>query len=301
MPNTLAHFGVQGLATRALIRDADVKWIFLGCVISDIPWILILVVNRVWPGIDPYDLRLYAIVLASLAASLLLSVALALVSKRPGIVFAVLALNSLLSLLLDALQRKWGNGVHLLAPFSWDLVNLGLFWPESVTSYVLTAFGFAAFLFLWRCSPGRSVDLSFRASRRVVLSAVLIGAYLAIPLCILTGPEKQDNHSVQTLRHQNSRLGKVVQFDREDYVVREGQEFLRTFAGEELAVVGTTLGHAGTVSVRATFIDDRTILVHELREHFGVWRDGASILGLALLLALWIAALRRSVQQTSTG
>jgi hypothetical protein len=40
VPNALAHLGVQGVATRALLRDADLKWVYIGCIIPDIPWIL---------------------------------------------------------------------------------------------------------------------------------------------------------------------------------------------------------------------------------------------------------------------
>ncbi len=62
MPNTLAHLGVQGLTTRSLLKDADYKWIYLGCIIPDLPWILQRIVMYVYPGIDPYDLRLFVII-----------------------------------------------------------------------------------------------------------------------------------------------------------------------------------------------------------------------------------------------
>ena len=66
MPNTLAHLGVQGIATRSVLRDADLKWIYLGCIIPDVSWIIQRLVRYVIPNIDLYDLRLYAIVQASL-------------------------------------------------------------------------------------------------------------------------------------------------------------------------------------------------------------------------------------------
>ena len=75
MPNTLAHLGIQGVATRAFIRTADVKWIFLGAVIPDIPWILQRLVRGTLPGVDLYELRLYATVQASLAVCLLAAAA----------------------------------------------------------------------------------------------------------------------------------------------------------------------------------------------------------------------------------
>ena len=75
MPNTLAHLGVQSLATRALIRDSDLKWIYLGCIVPDLPWTLNRLVKTTVPSVDLYDLRLYVIVQASLFFCLLLSFA----------------------------------------------------------------------------------------------------------------------------------------------------------------------------------------------------------------------------------
>ena len=143
MPNTLAHIGIQALATRGLFKRAEAEWIFLGCIIPDVPWILHRTLHWVSLGLDPYDLRLYAIAQSSLAVSLLLCAALAIVSVSPRRIFGVLAFGSLLHLLLDATQTKLGNGVHLFAPLSWELLNFGLYWPESAPTYLLTALGLA--------------------------------------------------------------------------------------------------------------------------------------------------------------
>jgi len=111
MPNTLAHLGIQAVATRSVIKSADLKWICLGCVVPDVPWILQRLVSALNSGVDPYDLRLYAIVQSSLAMSLVLSAALAAFSRRPRTVFAILAFNATFHLVLDALQTKWGTGL----------------------------------------------------------------------------------------------------------------------------------------------------------------------------------------------
>ena len=49
--------------------------------------------------------------------------------------------NAALHLVLDALQTKWGSGVHFFAPVSWTSTNWGLFWPESIVTYGLTTLG----------------------------------------------------------------------------------------------------------------------------------------------------------------
>jgi len=58
----MEHLGVQGVATRAVLRDADLKWIYLGCILPDIPWILQRFVQVALPSFDAYDLHLYVIV-----------------------------------------------------------------------------------------------------------------------------------------------------------------------------------------------------------------------------------------------
>jgi hypothetical protein len=76
---------------------------------------------------------------------LILSFALAALAKRFRKVFIILVINSLLHLFLDALQTKFANGVQFFVPFSWKMTNLELFWPESLPTYLLTAFGLIYF------------------------------------------------------------------------------------------------------------------------------------------------------------
>ena len=73
MPNTLAHFGIQGVATRMIIRNADLKWIIFGTIIPDIPWITNRILLTIVPSIDPINLRVYVIAQSSLFFCLILS------------------------------------------------------------------------------------------------------------------------------------------------------------------------------------------------------------------------------------
>ena len=132
MPNTLVHLGIQGLGNRLVSTRIDLKWVFLGCIIPDLPWIFRRVIIGLNSAIDRYDVLLYSAVQASLLFCLLLALACALVSEKPRLVFAILAVNSLIHLLLDAVEIKWGNGVLLLAPLNWQLLNFNLVWPDSV-------------------------------------------------------------------------------------------------------------------------------------------------------------------------
>ena len=281
---------MQSLATRGLIRDADLKWVYLGCIIPDLPWILNRVARVVTPEISPYDIRLYAIVQTSLFMCLLLSGALAGLAERPRRVFAILALGSLLHLLLDASQTKWGSGVHLFAPFSWEPLNFGLFWPENPVTHVMTVLGLAVFIYWWWRIPPAPLDLVLPSVRRLALIGLALLAYVGLPLVLLSEPEAIDNHSVRTLRQTEDRPGRPVAFDRNTYRTGDGG-YLLTFAGERLRVEGVTPDRAGTVSLRGRFLDPQTVQILELHQHWPLARDLAGTTGLALVLLYWVRVL----------
>jgi hypothetical protein len=267
---------------------AEPRWIFLGCLIPDLPWILQRLGSMFIPGLDLYDLRLYAIVQASLAVSLLLCGALAQLSSRASEVFNVLAFNAFLHLLLDACETKWANGVHLFAPFSWTLLNFGWFWPESLLILLLTAFGLVYVVWtLWHTAQ-RPMLLRWRSPRRLLCATGLLIAYISLPLAFRAAPYAQDNHFVGTLRERQLRVGRPVEFDRNLYLKRPSGDVLRTFAGEELRISSERLGQSEVVSVRATFVDPTTIRIDALHIHWGSGRDIASYLGLVLFAALWM-------------
>jgi hypothetical protein len=97
-----------------------------------------------------------------------------------------------------------------------------------------------------------------------------------------------DNHSVRTLRESALRTGRPVEFDRNLYVKQRAGDRLRTFAGEELRVMGKHSERSGLVSVRATFVAPTTVHIDDLHAHWGASRDVASYLGIALLVGLWL-------------
>jgi hypothetical protein len=87
---------------------------------------------------------------------LLLCGAFAEISRRPGVVVVILAGNSCLHLVLDAIETKWGDGVHLFAPFSWELMNQGIMWPESIPIYIFSVLGLTLVIWAIRSPSPRS-------------------------------------------------------------------------------------------------------------------------------------------------
>ena len=283
MPNTLAHIGIQGLVTRRVIKDSDYKWILIGCVIPDVPWILQRLAGMI-PDINPYDLRLYVTVQSSFFFCLILSLLLSTFSKSYWRTFLILSINSFLHLILDSLETKWGNGVHLIAPLNWNLINFRLFWPESIIAHVLTAFGILYFWLKWPESYRSKSELAFRPIPIFLISAV----YVFLPFWFLSGPENADNHYVKTLRSIETRNGKYIELDRGRYIANNGKNMLITFAGEKLDVKGVEKNNSHAISIQGTFVTNHLVRVSNYHTHHVVFRNAASYVGLFLVAFYWI-------------
>lgn len=297
MPNTLFHFAAQGIASKAIRRDIDLKWVFLGCIVPDVPWILRRLVAIFLPAIDSLDLTMYAFVQASLIFCLVLSASLASLSRKPGLVFSILGLNSLLHLVLDAAQEKWANGVHFFAPFSWKLTNWGLVWPESPLVYVLTAIGL--FLALWALVVRTAgIGLELASLRRWAFALLLLAVYFSAPVAVLSAPYQQNNQFAKTLREEDRRVGRAIELDRASVYVEDGRSLVRAYRGEELVLVHTPPLEPGSVSIRGEFVARDTIAVHEAHRHLAWFRDSASYLGLGLLTLIWLSSLIRSARES---
>lgn len=302
MPNTLAHFGAQAPLARLTGVRVDAKWVLAGCVLPDVPWIARRAVAALAGGaVDPISLRLYAIVQASLVFSVVLAGALALLSARPRPVFAVLASGAVLHLLLDAAQTKWGNGVHLFAPASWQTTNFGWFWPESGVTAVLVLAGAAYLGWEWRWGPrGPDTRVPVVLHRTRAAAATLLAvAYLAAPPAFFGDVLASGSHSLDVLV-DDDRAGREVELDRVGFRPGDGDDgptgTLRVTGGT-LAATGRLPADAATVSVRGVLVDARTVRVMEHHVHRSTERDLASVLGLGLVAVVWVRDLARAGEE----
>ncbi len=295
MPNTLAHVGLQGILCRAAIPTADFKWVCLGCVIPDVPWMLQRIVSALGL-LDPYAFRLHAIVESSLLACLVLSLSLALLSSEPRRTFLLLGFNSAAHLLLDGLEIKWANGVHFFAPFSWRLWNLGLWWSDSGVILGATLLGVLLFIYSWRQQTLHPVELSVGLQAKTFVALCLLAVYSAAPALLVRGPEEADNHFVRTLRLRDQRPGKPVEFDRRPVIQRGDVAVIETLTGEELILQGVGGSTNGVFSVRGQFIGEDTVKVLQIHEHWPWVRNVSSIVGLVWIGLLWLKSLINSIR-----
>lgn len=286
MPNTLAHIGLQVPLCKSIAKTIPLHWIALGCVIPDIPWV-IRRIAAAFAFLDGIDLMLYAGIQASLAFSFLLAISLALCSKRMYWVAGILCANVLVHLLLDAAQIKWGNGVHLFAPFSWETLQLNLFWPEHGTSYLATAAGCILLVIYWPREVSRKIDFSPKPYRLLVAFTGIV-LYLSAPLFLLEQPRKANYHFSQTLQDKEQRTGKYIELDRESYSAQE--KTITVFSGETLSLTGNIPEKSGTLSVQGAFVAPDVINVTRFHEH-GFYRASLSLIGILLIALFWLHSI----------
>ncbi|MBP7829658.1 MAG: hypothetical protein KA248_07045 [Kiritimatiellae bacterium] len=298
MPSTLVHLGVQGLASRIVFRTADLKWVFLGLVIPDVPWIIQRAIRVLPVSPDPYALKLYGVVQSSLAFCLLLGAALALLSASFWKTWAVLAFNSLLHLLIDAAEQKGGNGVFLFAPASWRMTDGDLLPAEGWAITLLTALGVAVGLWgLYQQARAPAGPILPVRGGRGLAAAAGLAAYGLLPLAFLQGPLRADAFSIRTLQDVEHRPGRAAAFDRAVYLPGDGGR-LRLFSGEILRVEGLPLDRQQQVTASGVFTAPDLFRVDRWTPHTPHYRDSLTGLGLAFGAAMWLHAGIRRMRRT---
>ena len=298
MPNTLAHIGVQGAVSYPFLKGVSNGWLYLGCIIPDLPWILQRVLKSFTPFIDPFSLRAYTIIQASLLFSLILCLAFSVCSKKPFRVFGLLSLNVLLHLMLDAMQLKWANGVTLIAPFSWKLTNWGLFWPENPVNYVLSGIGVIYLLLYLVKEVRKTTEYKSIFPERPLVGMNIVVIYMILPLAFISGPIEENNHFIQTLKNTEYRAGMYVEFDRAFLYTEDDRHYLRTWVGETFEVHGIQVSEEAIASLKGVFKDENKILAEDIHLHPVGLRDKFSYIGLALILISWTIPMMRRLPQS---
>jgi hypothetical protein len=273
----------------------DPRWLYLGCLVPDVPWIVRRVVVGLGLPVDRLDLQVYSTGQASLAGALLLCAACAALARTPVRVLSVLSANAGLHLLLDACEVKWGNGVHLLAPFSWRLTRFDLVAHESLTNALLTLTGLLLIGWELRRSPP-STTASTLTPARLWVAGLLGLAYLAAPIAVRDQVEASGGGPVATLRDVAGRPGRTLELDRVRYLHSPGTGGrIRLWTGELVATTGLELDHDARVSLRGVFLSPGELRIDALVEH-ELNRDWPSYAGLLLIAALWGRRLRHRAQ-----
>jgi len=297
MPNTLAHIGISTPLTRLFIKPSDTKWILAGTILPDIPWITQRILTRLFTGIDLYDLRIFSIIQATLFFSILLSAALSFFSSNVFRTFSILSFGSIIHLISDALEIKWANGVHFLAPFDWTITNFGLFWPESIAVYSLTIIGFIIFLFQLKDFK-RGIQIKSPGKNLYIIISFLT-AYFALPFLFFNPVINANNHYIKTLS-DDARSGQYIELDRSYFVNHEKGDYIRTFTDEKLYPDNIDLPLSGLISIKAKFVTNNLLRVQDYYLHDGKIRDKLSMAGLALVGLYWSILFVNGIRNRKT-
>ena len=260
----------------------------IACILPDLPWIVLhcLLPLKLF---NPYDLRLYCTAQASLLFCLFLSATLACCTKQTDKIFIILAGNCLFHLILDMLEIKWGNGVHIIAPFSWTMMHNGMVWPGNPLVLGLSLVGFLYLLGNWRNCVAFSTRLHlYPGKKKAAIGLVFLGCYVLCPLFFLGQLEEANAYNIHTLRMQDQRPGKPIEFDRIHYDAK--QQTLRTFTGEHITVIGEQPATSGRVSFQGHFLTPTSFFSTSYHYH-KEQRDLTSLVGLFMACTLLLQSL----------
>ena len=194
--------------------------------------------------------------------------------------------------MIDSLQTKWANGVHLFAPFDWRQLNFGLFWPENIITNILTIYGLIHFLIIFPNCFKSKLNLIIRP----VTLILPIVFYIFLPFLFLSGPEDANNHFVKTLRLNSDRTGKYIEVDRGKHIISETKEYIKIFAGEEIEIESINSNLSSYISVQGFFINNNLIKITKYHTHNVGLRDIASYVGLFLVFIYLACNISRQIR-----
>ena len=263
--------------------------ILVGCVIPDLPWIFRRLLDATGITFEPITAYAYFIAQASLVGCLLPSIAFGLLFRNIKLVAAFALLGSLLHLLLDSLQDKWGVGVHLFAPYNWQTFQLGIFELDSSLTYLISFAGIIPFLLIARARhDARFVCVNFV---RLTACCVCLIAYFSFPFLFISDVVASNSRYLQTFENEDERHGKLLELDRETASIAGDNWYTTTHVGETLKIVNpdANMTDGDTYSFKAEFRNNREIKLIEWKRHSRA-RDLASRIGL-LAIGCWMAVV----------
>lgn len=284
IPNTLAHIAIQSGALGAF--RVPFAAVLAGCLIPDLPWIPYSIL---WAGgADDLARELaYACVQASLVFCVVLSLGFSWLFDRWLPVAIVTSLGCALHLFVDALQDKWGNGVHLLAPFDWTHFSIGI-WPiESTFTLLITLGGLLVILFVKRLKTDAAMICLTR--RRAIGIAGTLAVYLVVPVAFVDDVIASNTFYLETMSDPSDRAGKYIEFDQNPVKVTGKNVAIVSHTGEVLTITNPPEGiHSGTYSFKGRFVSGDRIRISAWMAH-SAWREFATYIGLAIIGAWFVA------------
>ena len=129
-----------------------------------------------------------------------------------------------------------------------------------------------------------------------VLSLLMLLVYFLTPFLFIQNIYAADSHFVRTLKETNLREGNYVELDRKSIIHNELTEsyWIQSFNKDLIELSEINSIKSSRISVRGYFETNNRIKVIEFHENWDLFRDGASYLGLFLILLSWVIAVKRN-------
>lgn len=299
MPNTLAHIGAQLPVTRAVSSKVDPRWVALGLLIPDLPWIFQRLIHLVFPQAPAIDIRAYVVVMSTPIFCMLLSAGISLLVKNSALVFAILAVESLLHEFLDCFQEKGGVGVPLLGPINWTSFSWPAFPMDGWISNLLTLSGALVILLLllgkWKYPTTiRPARTGWQWRAPVVI--LFLASYIIGPMAFKEAAIRGNVHDLAVWRGDLPRMGMQIHFDRANYVPgsKPGESGITdNFNEDPIRIIGIQEEQPSLISTIATFSDEETLIADDYVVHPPGRRFWYTITGLIGVGLIWLIPLFR--------
>ena len=289
MPNTLAHIGAQFPISRGISRSWDPRWIALGLLLPDVPWILQRIALIALPFLSPITVRSYVVVLSTPLFCAVIAACIALCFENGRTIFRILFFQSLLHLVFDAFQQKGGVGVHFLAPFSWHAFSFPAYSMNGWLTHLLTLSGLII-LILLLAGKIRFPKLDrplLNQPRRIVPAILLLAIYSLGPLLLRHQVIDANVHDLKTWKGDGPRTGVTVHFDRAHYFPGDPGSIQDDFNPVPIPIIGVELPRESTISTEAVFINEDTLWTATYVVHPRGERLTYTLLGLIGILLFW--------------
>jgi hypothetical protein len=293
MPNTLAHIGAQFPIGKGICRKWDPRWIALGLLLPDLPWILQRIALVIFPFLSPITIRSYVVVVSTPLFCIILAASIACLFEKGRSIFQILVFQSLLHLALDACQQKGGVGVPFFAPFYWQAFSFPIY---SMNGWVTNILNMSGVLILLLVGSGKIRypklnSLALKRPGHLSLAVSLMLLYGIAPLLLRDQVIEANVHDLKVWQGEMPRSGAVVHFDRAHYFPGQPGGIQDDFNPTPIPILGIDYAVETDISTTAVFVDENTLQA-------GIWvihppgiRLAYTLIGLIGIGLIWMYPL----------
>jgi len=289
MPNWIVHIAAVGFFPKRWLKEG-LSYLILGAVLPDMARFSVVLFNFLDVQTTPFG---FFEAFHTPFMMMVMALAIALLTKRKGMVFSMVFIGAMLHILCDMLEPRIGGGIVLLYPFSYrEFIIPVLGAPNTFVNPLINIASIFVMLKLYRHSKHEktvSIERKHRYISAILVTVCIILAYSTMPAFF-----EKNVHSAMFIhnpkafegKHVVLHVNKIISENPPRVFVRDGRIFSLEVKkslniGDWVSLEGTY--HNGVIAVNKIFIDitplEKTLY---------------SIIGLVFLLMIWKNTLQRA-------